>query len=156
MTLISTSPTRAGRLSRLERLTAFAMLLLLLLAGLLGGFVRECFGQDGHHVIEWVHGSDINDLNQITRSFRGIAVSKEQVRSEKSCTDQLLFTDLLCPSPPIAKPFRHRQIFFPTPTINAILRENVARAAFLALPIYCRRKCAVGAIEELRTVVLLT
>jgi hypothetical protein len=158
MTLILTSQSqacRAGCLNRFERLMAFAMLLLLLLAGILGGFVRECFGQDGHHAIEWVHGSNISDLNQNTRSVPGIAASNEKARSENSCTDRLLFAELLCPSAPIANPIRIRQAVFPTPAINSILREKLARAAFLAVRPYCRSKCAVVAIRELQTVVLL-
>lgn len=152
-------PTRAGRrfrLTRFERLTAFAMLILLLLTGAFGGYIRECFGQNGHHAIEGIPGGDTSGLKRSARDFRGISALGEEVQSENSCIDRLLFTDLLRPSTPIAKPSRLRHGGFSTSTSRAQLRDAIVRANVLAAgSAKSRAQRTSAAFRELRTVVLL-
>jgi hypothetical protein len=145
-----------NRFSRVGRMTARMMLGLLVLTAVLSGSLRECFGQNGHHAIEWLHGEKLEPGKQHTPALRSVPFDTDILRStDPSCVDQLIFAETLRADPPLEfRPPRFRHIPF-----VAVTQAHSIRAGFLGSSSIWQHFACKGlrdpALTTLRTIVLL-
>src|SRR5689334_2702706 len=94
------------RFSRFGRTTMQAMLVVLVLTAALSGSLRDCFGQNGHHAIEWTHGAKADHLKQYIRTFQKTSVVGEVIHTgQPDCVDRLIFAETVRPlSPATTRP----------------------------------------------------
>lgn len=149
--------TEMSRFTRLGRVTAQVVLVVLVLTAALSGSLRNCFGQNGHHAIEWVHGEKFEHIEQHTPTLENVSIEATAFRStEPPCIDHLIFAETVRPDSPSAtcKPPQPRHVPFAD-----IGREHSWRVAVL-WPQFPSRSFdykSVGdpALAALRTIVLL-
>jgi hypothetical protein len=78
-----------------------AMLVVLVLTAALSGSLRDCFGQNGHHAIEWTHGAKADHLKQYIRTFQKTSVVGEVIHTgQPDCVDRLIFAETVRPLSP--------------------------------------------------------
>jgi hypothetical protein len=107
--------TAMSRFTRFGRVTAQMMLAILVLTAALSGSLRDCFGQDGHHAIEWVHGEKLAHAEQHAPTLENISIGAAAFLSAKPfCIDHIIFAETVRTDSPSAtcKPSQPRHVPF--------------------------------------------
>jgi hypothetical protein len=149
------SPAMA-RSTRCWSITAKIMLAVLVMTVALSGSLRDCFGQNGHHAIEWAHSKNINHLSQYTQTFHDWSAGRSALHSGRSCVDHLIFAKTLRPTSSIGtfKPLRPRHIPFADLAWEHSWRTGLFEPRISSRP-FARKTSRDPALIALRTIVLL-
>jgi len=149
--------TGMSRFTPFGRVTVQVILAVLVLTAALSGYLRNCFGQNGHHAIEWVHGEKLEHIKKHALTLEDISIGATAFHStEPSCIDHLIFAETVRPDSPTAtcKPPQPRHVPFAD-----IGREHSWRAGVLWPQFPWRpfdyESVRDPALAALRTIVLL-
>jgi hypothetical protein len=133
------------------------MLVVLVLTAAVSGFLRDCFGHNGHRAIEWTHVAKTNHWQQRIWTFQEASVVVEAIgTSGPDCVDRLIFSETVCPPSSAAtlKAPRLRYVSFADPGSEPCWCARFPERHFLS---YVFKSAAVPdpALAVLRTTVML-
>jgi hypothetical protein len=145
-----------SRFSQVWRITAQILLGVLVLSAVLSGSLRECFGQNGHHAIEWLHAGKFEPGKHDARTFQTAVFNTDMLRSaEPPCIDQLIFAGTFRADSPIEfRSSRPRHVPFVAMSRAHSIQSGFFKPSSTWQP-FASRGVLDPALTTLRTIVLL-